>query len=164
MNTPRIAYLRNTKNHPVACLAYSIENETLTFGLSLCHGRDRDKWNRDLGKKIAIGRHRKETERAMTNFEVVDSLTKHGYCLRGKVEIGPKLPDANQIPASLRALRSMYLGHDYSKLVEDAIVQHTRQVEKRKILDFMGQSEVGLQTSKLIDDLMTDVANLRKAL
>jgi hypothetical protein len=54
MSITKIFYLRDNGNNPFACIAVEADDATLRTSFSLCHRRDR--FNKDLARKIALGR------------------------------------------------------------------------------------------------------------
>jgi hypothetical protein len=70
-----IKYVRDKSRKPIGMVvAVKQEKEPFTLGWSLCNKKD--KWNRDIAKKIAIGRaynisHRDEV---FTYYDVPESL------------------------------------------------------------------------------------------
>lgn len=59
-NSPKIVYIRNNKNFPVGCIAYSFDkhNWRLTFGYSIYNPKD--KFNRQLARHVATQRFLKK--------------------------------------------------------------------------------------------------------
>ena len=111
---PKITYIRNKKNFPVACLAYICDKELQTATYAVSVHNPKDPYDRKLAIKIACERLNKFSERSLNGVVSTDGCPKLGDIIdviMAHIMLTEVFPNKKKFPNLLRSAAAQYLKH-----------------------------------------------------